>query len=173
MKETAECSCFAPEAPQEPRKPRKSSETSARAPNTGMIHVKPNVRANASRTIHCHCLAPSFSGLQHNDSMISPEASGSGQQWHGSSRKRKASHLEEAPGTEALLPGPVDTEQAFAWPTDLIDSVSAGPGGAERRCRMTALSTYTEWHLTADFSGYDCPRESLRCGANALQAHCV
>ena len=70
-----------------------------------------------------------------------------------------------------LLSGPATREEVFAWPSDLLDRLATGPGGPERCFRLMGNAVDTEWHMISDYSGFDCPRESLRAGSVAMGAH--
>ena len=70
-----------------------------------------------------------------------------------------------------LLPGPATREEVFAWPSDLLDRLAAGPGGPERRFRLIGNAVDTKWQMISDYSGFVCPRESLRAGSLAMGAH--
>lgn len=68
-------------------------------------------------------------------------------------------------------PGPSTVVEVFDWPADLCERLVTGPDGEERRLRLRALSHGVQWHVTSDYSGFDCPREAMRVGTLALQEH--
>lgn len=76
------------------------------------------------------------------------------------------------PGSLHALPGgPSTTAEVFTWPSDMVSRLFSGDGSAERKCRLLGNSAATQWLITSDYSGFDCPREALRVGHIALRQH--
>ena len=69
-----------------------------------------------------------------------------------------------------LKPGPLNCQEVFDWPADLTRrSVTVGEGDLFRQCRLRSMVDGVQWAVSSDYAGYDCPREALRLGHEALR----
>ena len=75
--------------------------------------------------------------------------------------------------TGPLPPGPATTKDGFDWPIDIPTRLETADhdGQAEARCsRLRAMTDGVQWNFLTLYSGFECPRESIRCGHRGLKS---
>ena len=71
----------------------------------------------------------------------------------------------KAQRSECFPPGPSSLADLGNWPSDIADMLAKGDEAARLRTHTNLLRKIM---VTTDYSGFECPREALRCAVQGL-----